>query len=116
MKDATAIEAALDVLFDKMEEACKQAGLDLKIEFEDDEPGVWTMAMCIEGGLLEIYGGEITITDDNYEELLKWARIEGATSIAELPEGIAAADPVIREKAERKRRELVETLVKTHMG
>lgn len=107
-KSSDEYEAALDVLFDKMEEACKTAGLDIKIEYEADEPELWTAAMWVEGGMLSIYGGEVIVLDSHYKRFLKWAQIERATSVAELPEGLADSDVRIREKAEAKRRELSE--------
>jgi len=106
-------EDALEVLFTKMEEACKAAGLDLYTEFEDGpgpngEPGSWAVGMWIEGGMVTILGGELTPDDRHYKKLLKWARIEKATSIAELPEGLADGDVSIREKARAKREELTD--------
>jgi len=113
-KSITEYEAALDLLFDKIEEACKAAGLDLKIEFEDDnlpedEPGQWAVGLWIEGGMIRIYGGVTRMDDDRrYSKFLKWAQIEKATSIAQLPEGLADSDVRIREKAEAKRKELTD--------
>lgn len=101
-------ENALEVLFNKIEDACQAVGLDLKIEFEDGESGWWFVGIWVEGGMVEIYNGEISQAAVSYRALPKWAQIERATSIAELPEGLADGDARIREKAEAKRKELAD--------
>jgi len=96
---------ALQILFDKLKAVCLDAGLEVRIiAMQEDPDSGYTAWMDIERGLAIIYSGEITIRDE--DKLIKWARIETATSIEELPEGLADHDVRIREKAEAKKKQL----------
>lgn len=99
---------ALDILFDSIEKACKEAGLHIQIEYECDEPGEASMAMWLEHSMVVIYGGEINFINSRrqYKRFLRWAQIEGARSVSELAEGLASDDTLMREKAQRKKKEL----------
>lgn len=99
---------ALDVLFDAVEKACKEAGLPIKIEYECHNLGVASVTMWFEDNVVAMYGGEITfIGNEPYRNrFLRWAQIVGASRVEELAEGLASDDIIIREKALKKKEEL----------